>query len=264
MLFDPEFIGAALNSPTFWTGVMLPAGSIALVLSVGLALGLRRARLRRFRDDQSGAAGMLEFMLLMPVWLILGGFIVQFLQFAQTNLILHQAAYSAARSARVHMCPPPNLRGVLQDGPTGLVGLLFNDCDDNRAREKYETAARLALIAASSSKPDSLSRGNCPYPKALIQLTVNTSLTPNSPIRSGLQPALEAKACYAFERDNVEVKVQWEQNLLSSIRTDGPPPITAAVRFRYPINTPTAMWFADGRRTDGSRWRDGHAQMTLL
>lgn len=261
MLYDAEFLRAALNSQTFWSGVVLPAGGIAIVAMGAAWLTLRRRALRRFWRDQAGGAGMLEFMFLMPVWFLLCGLIVQFLQFAQTNLILHQSAYAAARSARVHECPPTNLLGSLDEGGGGLLGEIFKDC--TRKPDKWLTAARVALIPASSSSPKSIARGTCRYPKALVELTVGQSAS-RAPIRPGLQPALEAKACYAFEPGNVIVKVQWEQNLLTSLNTDGPPPITAAVRFRYPIVTPTAMLFADGRRGDGTRWRYGHAQITLL
>lgn len=259
-LSDLGFWSTLIRSETFWTGcVAWLAGALGfMALSLMLAKTGGRVGARRFVRDDTGAVALIEFVMLLPVLLLLTGVVVQFLILAQTSLYLHQAAYAAARSARVHKCPPTSLSGALGNPTEGMMRALLENCREHG--EPWEVAARVALIPASQSSADSEARqgGRCNFPEALIELSMG------SPVRPSLEKAVRAKACYAFEPENVGVEVAWQTDLLGTFTTDGPPPIKAVVEFRLPIATPSGMIFAHGKRPDGTRYRLGKAEVTLL
>ena len=218
-----------------------------------------RLRVREFLAGRTGGATPVEFVMIAPILIIIVFVVVQFILLAQMQTVLRQSAYAAARSALVHDCPPAGLEDWW-DNPLGAAGtMLMNECTPSP--EMIETAARMSLIAASSSSPKSEGRqgGACSYPEAVLQLT------DTNPVRGGLRGALHHKACYAFEDGNANVSVEWQTQLPGGIQiTRGPPPVKVTVTFRMPVFAPAARIFGGERRSDGTWYRAGSAVVVLL
>ena len=206
-----------------------------------------RAATRRRR----GAIGI-EAVLAFPVLLVLFGAVAQIMITAQARGYVEMAAYSAARSALVHKCPPFDLTKAFSS-PFAAVAAF--QCKDQP--QKWEDAARWALIAASSTSEFASSRGACPNIPAAQRVITGTGKT------GGYDAAIQNSICYAFEPENVQVSVEWVRSGLSLLASANSTPIRAKVRFKYPLSTPFRRFLMDGKRSDGTYWRWGEAEVVL-
>mgnify|MGYP000014701824 CR=1 FL=1 len=208
---------------------------------------------RCFRRDETGASS-LEFTLLAVPLILLTFVIVQFMMLAHAMVVIKGAAHAAARSALVNKCRPPSVAGVAGNPLGAAAGALVSSCSDQA--EKWETAARLALVPISASYDRG---GNCDYPEALVELLQEDA------VRTSLAETLEHKACYAFEPENVTVQVEWESQIFGLHLTDTPPPVTATVTFRVPLLAPMRKVFGGSAGTvGGTYYWQGEATVTLL
>jgi len=206
------------------------------------------------RDDRGGAS--VEFVLIAVPMIIIAFCVVQFMLLAQAMIVIKGAAHAAARSALVHSCPPMSVESAAGN-LFGAVAGLFNGCADDP--EKWETAARIAVLPISASNGQSEARQNgCDYPEALVAFLMRDA------VRDGLDETVRAKACYAFEPDNLNVQVEWQTQLMGVQITEGPPPIRATVQFKVPLLVPTRMIFNSGSRGDDTFYWIGEATATLL
>ena len=213
--------------------------------------GLARRALGRRRKG----AISIEAMLAVPTLLVLFSGVTQTMLMAQNRLYLEQAAYAAARSALVHKCPPVNFSEALQSPVSGLKGLLTGSCEDDP--QKWEDAARWALISAAPSSAFAKGRTTCPDLPAAGDVVDSGSLDP------GLSEAFLNRVCYAYEPGNVTVEVEWETSISTTFGITTPP-IRATVTYRYPLTTPFRRFIDDGQHSDGSYWREGTATVVLL
>jgi hypothetical protein len=195
----------------------------------------------------------IEALLAVPVLLVVFGAVAQTTVLTQSRLHLEQAAYAAARAALVHKCPPFNLVSMLQSPVAALRG---GDCTDDPQR--WEDAARWALVAAAPTSAFAQSRGSCPEIRAGAELILGTGEV------DGLDAAVRNALCYAYEPGNVEVTVTWDQSFLALVTGAERLPVRATVRFRYSLSTPFRRFVYDGRRADGSYWRWGEATVVLM
>lgn len=121
------------------------------------------ARLLNFKPDTSWVPKRrrgsitLEAALSIPVLLILFGSVSQVMILAQSRMYVEQAAYAAARAAMVYKCPPFDPVAAFKSPFAALAGFQCND-----QPQKWEDAARWALIASSSSSEFASARGACP------------------------------------------------------------------------------------------------------
>lgn len=195
----------------------------------------------------------IEALLAVPVLLVVFGAVAQTTVLTQSRLHLEQAAYAAARAALVHKCPPFNLVSMLRSPVAALRG---TDCTDDPQR--WEDAARWALVAAAPTSAFAQSRGACPEIRAGAELILGTGEV------DGLDAAVRNALCYAYEPGNVEVTVEWDQSFLALVTGAERLPVRATVRFRYSLSTPFRRFVADGQRADGSYWRWGEATVVLM
>ena len=194
----------------------------------------------------------LEAVLILPMMLVLFGAVSQVMILAQSRVHVEQAAYAAARSALVHMCPPFNVVAMLKSPIAAIAS--FN-CQDNP--QKWEDAARWALVAAGSPSSAAFGRG-CPDIRAGQQLMAGSNQL------DGYDAALAAAMCYAYEPGTVSVSVNWETSLLSQLSGQTVIPVTATVTFQYPLSTPFRRFVDDGQRGDGTYYKTATATVTLL
>lgn len=213
-----------------------------------------RGFFRQFVKQEDGAA-TLEFTLLAVPLIVIVFCIVQFLMLAHATIVVKGAAHAAARSALVNKCRPFNLSEASDNILGAAVSAFQGKCSDNP--EAWETAARIALLPISSSYQRDEDR--CDYPEALVALLQQDA------VRANLTETLENKACYAFEPENVSVEVQWETQAFGVQVTEGPPPITAIVRFRVPLLSPVRRIFGGREGTiGGAYYWPAEASVTVL
>lgn len=152
----------------------------------------KRARFNNVRvslnRDEAGTANAVDFIMIIPFFIFIMCLFVQMAMIVNASLIVHYAAYSAARTARVHFCN----RSVLQ------YSLGYASCSVSRAEEKALDTARYVLIAASPVNADIPSNGN--PPNESLQWLANQYLKRNSPIL--------VQARYAYDSRNVTVNVE--------------------------------------------------------
>lgn len=210
---------------------------------------IRSLALRRRRGVVS-----VEAVLAFPALLVLFGAVAQTMLLAKSRMYVEQAAYAAARSAKVHKCPDTNLLDFWRSPIAAIRG---GDCTDRP--EKWLDAARWALVPASPTSAAAPGRGACP------EITAGQDIIAASVLSQGLQPATNNAICYAFEPGNVVVSnVAWVDGLVPAIEGSTATPIEVTVRFKYPLNTPFRRFLYDGKRPDGTYWRWGEATVTLL
>jgi hypothetical protein len=215
--------------------------------------------IRTFLRDETGSTAPLEFVLLSIPMIILSFCVVQFMLMAQASIVMQHAAYAAARSAIVHKCPPFSLQSA-NGGLFGVAKAVWGGCTDTAEKKKqWENAARIALIPISASNGKSEARqSGCAHPEALVKLMHDAAGTQR------LDETLKAKACYAFEPDNVRVETEWVGLVPGVTFAKTIPPLKATVKFRLPLLTPTRMIFNSGERGDNTFYWQGEAEVVLL
>jgi hypothetical protein len=218
------------------------------------------AAIRTYLRDERGGAPSIEMTLIAIPMIVIVLAVVQVIMLARATVVMEHAAYAAARSALVHACRPitPLAGGEnLFSVAAGVWGGL--SCDDTHTREQALRAAQLAVIPISASNGDSRARqGDCGHPEAAVDLIIGAG------VRQGLREAVEAKACYAFEPENVDVEFAWTSTMIGVSSARGLPPLEATVTFRMPVFLPVRGVFSDGRRGDGTHYRTISATVNLL
>lgn len=204
---------------------------------------------------QRSRRGMIsiEALLALPVLLVIFGAVAQVTILTQARLHVEQAAYAAARAALVHKCPPLNVVALLR---SPVARIAPGPCQDDP--RKWEDAARWALVAAAPTSAFAGARGACPDIRAGRELIMGSGAV------DGLDAAVRNALCYAYEPDNLNVAVEWQQDVLTLVTGADRLPIRATVRFRYSLSTPFRRFLADGKRPDGTYWRWGEASVVLL
>jgi hypothetical protein len=267
-VLDSNFIGVLLRSRTF-VEILLTWGTLTAGLAVMAVLMARRlcrrVSWRALHTDTSGAATVVDFALTLPIFLIILLLIIQLMIMLNGALIVHYAAYAAARSARVWMwdADPWRLGTVLDPSLERLLKnpwVLANRSDE--VRQRIERAARFALIAASPAD---------------VRLPSSPVDVPESTIRAMAQTAgyarragvLLRQARYAFDPQNarIDVEVTTGSNRLEVLpdllKTADAWAVTATVSFRLHLGIPVARVLGTNRG-DGHYYRSITAEVTLL
>ncbi len=195
---------------------------------------------------------VLEAVMALPAMLVLFGAVSQVMITAQSRVQLEQAAYAAARSALVFMCPDFNLIALLQ---SASVNPRPSECMTRRselnaiAQARAEDAARWALVAAAPTTPASFARGCDQVPAAKEILTGSDRIM-------GRDTAAEHAICYVFEPGNVTVELDWV-TANSFFNPSAEARMQAKVTFLFPLSTPFRRFILNfddnaGERGDGT------------
>lgn len=256
---DSGFAEALVRSPTFaWS--MLEWLSIFLLASlIGLATVLfaaRRVRKRvpfrgRLPVDDAGSVVALDLVLVMIPVMVIMLVLVQSLWLMRETVIVHYAAYSAARSARVTLCPP------LAESDRAFMLQAAGKLGCNGDVSGAETAARLALVSASPPW-DVPCQQNCAFPDRPLRAIAQETGT------GKIYAALEAQAHYAFDAPNVRVDVQFDPHYLAlTMRPGLTPPVRARLTFRHYVLYGLGPMFGV-RRADGYYYKETTAEVSVL
>lgn len=263
---DP--LHALLASTTFWQQTVVLAtgalGSLIALVWIAMRLASRQPRRRtRLALDERGAAEAVDFVLTFPLLLGFMFLFVQFVMAANASLIVHYAAFAAARAARVHLWErtPGFIQAYIQGqrggwlngtNQQGITMAMLSAQNYWPACQAAADAARLVLIAAAPSgipwkgpNYEFTPPGNSvdcygssaqahkgDYILQIVQL-----------VPQALPNAIAAKAAYAFSNVNTLVTIQVTEppgvfttgDLDPGFRVDALP-VAATVKFRY---TPT-------------------------
>ena len=210
----PEGFREILAAPSLWRGVALfgaGLGASLLFAVLPLAWLRRRPRPRRLASDTRGAAAAVDFMLTMPIFIVFVSLAVQFAVALNATLVVHYAAYSAARSARAW---------VAEEAATSILPVQlipFNRPVSDDVARRAESAARMALVAVSPADPGIAHQGSAPV-GTMRGIASAAGLAPRG-------DAFAAKAGYAFDPRNSTIEVE------ARFR-NGAPEVTASIEYR--------------------------------
>ncbi len=204
---------------------------IALAVSFGLLAVLVRfcgrgisarqvwERLKTLHHCQQGAVQSLSFVLTLPFFIVICMFIVQVSQLMIGVMVVHYAAYAAARSAIVWI--PAEVDNLSQNklGPpitTNSPVVLRGDGGLVRENFKYRKifeAAALACAPISPSRnvgyaPNDLSRGS-----AMVMKELYPSLWPESARNPRIPNRIDNKLAYSFQNTAVRVEFRDKHTL---------------------------------------------------
>jgi len=196
---------------------------------------------RSLHADTRGTAAAVDFTLTFPVIWFFTACVVQFTFLANGAVIVHYAAYAAARSARVYSFEYDN---AISDHEKKSGYPMVNT---STLRKRVETAARFALIAASTS--------NTTYSTPPLPQSVVRAIASAAGDRAREDPLMR-KAAYAFDPSNS--KIEFSRPVPIGATCGLPPgsglditapnacqPVTATVEFRLPLTIPGGQMIAD-------------------
>jgi hypothetical protein len=236
---------------TWRSGGLLLAGMAVLILRWRVAA--RGARRHHRMAGTSGMAVAMDLVLVTPIFMFVMLLILQWAILMKDLLLVHHAAYVAARSAKVHLCP----------GPIGSAGLMkmralgsLPCTDDHR---KAEDAARYVLVTASPFAGSLQCEGGCSPPSAAFE-----ALARGTDTHRNMQAWL-AQARYAFDPANVSVRVELTPFAQAGAgeANPGEQAVRARVSFRHILLPWMEIAFGDGRRTDGTAYSTLVAEVSL-
>lgn len=273
-----EFLQSLLFARTFWTETVQLGAMILVLLLVPVGMMYVRnrtvgARSRQFWKDCRGSAEASDFALTFPILLLVILMIVQLAMALNASIIVHYAAYSAARASRAHawertegdIYTLQQLRRRSEAGGNRTAATFFADNARNIGRtcQRAADAARLALIAATPSTMRSRTytspqgsgcRGSTAWPA--IQTYAGRVAT----LAGANSDVILTKARYAFSPQNTSVVVrlselQQARALYAGVRGKeyDSLPVTAEVTFQYPLTLPMGPF----GRLFGARAPDG-------
>lgn len=249
--FDAEVWQAVWQSPTFLPNLLpgFAATGTLVLLGWWICRMTSPRMLRALWQDQRGAATAMDLALVAPVFVFVMLLILQWAMLMKDTLIVHYAAFAAARSARVHLCPPP------ANGDMANMSVMGGMACDNDTSQP-EMAARYALITASPFGPRSCDGGCSPPQDVVVALANGTGTQTN--LR-----AWQDQAQYAFDGSNLEIQSELLP-VSAKAGTPGESPARVRVRFRH-ILLPWMEWtFGNGRRGDGTAYTIIEAEVTVL
>jgi hypothetical protein len=169
-------------------------------------------RLRSLHRCEKGAVQSLSFVLTLPLFIVICMFIVQVSQLMIGVMVVHYAAYAAARAAVVWI--PAEVDGLAQNklGPpitTEFPVVLTGD--DSLVRENFKfrkifEAASLACAPISPSRDVGYSTDDLSGGAAMVMKELYESLSPESSRNSRIPGRIDHKLAYSFQNTAVRLE----------------------------------------------------------
>ncbi|NCC26613.1 MAG: hypothetical protein EOM22_00295 [Gammaproteobacteria bacterium] len=261
---NAEFLAALLCSPTAW--IEIGGRGALLLLALGLTAWLvtpllRVGGLRELHRRRDASASVVGFVLVMPFILVLVLVFAQLTMLLNKALLVHYAAYSAARSARVWMWDFDPFDWRVRLGGRFYVNPAVLQDRGDQVRAEVEAAARFALIpAAPVSGPTD--QGGAVPDAVLRRLAQAGGL-------AGRAEVLIRQARYAFDPANSQIAFTTvtdprRPDLVRDLTQPGDAwPVHARVRFRARLDLPVVRFFGSAGG-DGDWYTAINAEMVLL
>ncbi|MGO8691288.1 MAG: TadE/TadG family type IV pilus assembly protein [Thermoguttaceae bacterium] len=213
-----------------WPCVVVLVGLVlAAHFLVRLSNGrLRLGRLRRLHGDQAGSVQTLSFVLTLPIFIMVMMLIVQVSQLMIGLIVVHYAAYAAARSAVVWIpantpAEPSNCISAYEvdpDAPNQVApalnpqaanfgptagGLTYLVQPGSDKYNKIASAAILACMPISPSRDLGFSAGDAAAAGAVLQ-EVYASVAPASQSNAAVPARLDHKLAYSSNNTKVQIR----------------------------------------------------------
>jgi hypothetical protein len=190
---------------------------------------LRLGRLFELHRDEVGSVQSLSFVLTLPLFIMIMMMIVQVSQLMIGTVVVHYAAFAAARSAAVWipaaMAAPegpccissyavdpdapdqvmPELDPTASDYGPSSGGLTYKIEPGSPKFDKIASAAILACVPISPSRDLGLSAPTATQMDSVLKSAYGT-LSPSSSSNSTIGPRLDHKLAYAMNNTDVQIR----------------------------------------------------------
>jgi hypothetical protein len=271
------YLAVLLESPTFRSQTLgFAAAAIALLCGAGLLLYLRHRLPHRGRQSLAGEAGSaaaLDYVFTMPIFLLTVLLALQFMMLANASLMVHHAAFNAARSARIYGFERniTTALGQAVDPEVANNFALLWAMNEDRAEEQAWNAAALTLVNAAPAS------ANAPPSNPRRTDSFNALPAYFDAITDGVdtirRDAMLRKADYAFDGGNTRVEVGLRRDVADLVGAalggvDGAPGrgewiVEARVHHLYYLTLPIARYLGELQDDGSYRW-DISAEVSLL
>jgi hypothetical protein len=255
-----------------WLAILLVLILAAWALVRFSRAQFRLGRLLELHRDETGSVQSLSFVLTLPLFVTIVMLIVQVSQFMIGIMVVHYAAFAAARSAAVWipaaMAPPegpccissytldpdapdqvaPELNPAAADyGPSG-GGLTYIIQPGSPKFNKIASAAILACVPISPSRDLGLGAPTATQMDTVLKGAYST-LAPASTSNGQIGPRLDHKLAYAIANTDVQIRF-YHKNQEPPLETYGEPEdlgefyfnevgwqdqITVTVTYQFPL-----------------------------
>lgn len=272
---NDDFLTVLLRSDTFWSEtflfVFLTIGLFGLFLLLVRVSGSKIKSYRLSTNKQQGAAAAVDFVLTLPIFMLVLFLVIQFALVANASLHIHYAAYSAAHSARIYYfdastAAARSLQILNLDNAFTLA-----NANASKAEKKALDAARMALISIGSPKRDLVST---PDTSSAAWKGINT-YTNTLAKQTGTSDAgvIDRKARYAFDNSNITLDVDLDLDLkqalvgavtAKNILQVAEWPVKASISFKYILALPLAGKIFGTKGNHGFYFRDLNASVSVL
>lgn len=213
-----------------WLAILVACFVIAYALVRLSGARLKLGRLRRLHADQRGAVQSLSFVLTLPLFIMVVLFIVQVSQLMIGIVVVHYAAYAAARSASVWIparLPLPERENCISsyaadaDAPDQTPPVLDPESPNYGPGQggmtnlvapggpKYNKIAMAAVVACVPICPSRSYGYSLPGDSAATAAALKAAyadLSPSSTANAKIPGRLENKLAYAMHNTAVEVR----------------------------------------------------------
>lgn len=252
-----EFLPVLWASPTFLPAIgwiILVGACVVTLVAWPIAARLRGRTQRAVTSVHGASEGAVlaaDLILVMIPFIVIMLVMTQTMWLMRETVIVHYAAFNAARSARVHLCPP-----VPEISFTAMFATGDNGGCTGR-QEPAEFAARMSLVSASP--PWGIPcLGHCEVPETVLRaIARNTGTNPQT-------NAILDQARYAFDRENVRLSVEFDPLYIAvMVKPGAMPPVRAKLTFRNYVIYGLGPMFGT-RRPDGYYYQETAAEVTVL
>ena len=262
---------AILTACLPWFAVLVVLILAAWALVRFSRVQLRLGRLLELHRDEVGSVQSLSFVLTLPLFIMIMLMIVQASQLMIGTVVVHYAAFAAARSAAVWIpaamaepegpcCissysvdpqapdqTPPELNPTASDYGPGSGGLTYKIQPGSPKFNKIALAAILACVPISPSRDLGL-QVTAAQMDAVLKEAYGT-LSPSSSANSAIGPRLDHKLAYAMNNTDVQIRF-FHKNQEPPLQTYDQPDdpgefyfnevgwqdtITVTVNYQYPL-----------------------------
>jgi hypothetical protein len=198
------------------------AAAWAMVRFSGARLEI--GRLKRLHADQTGAVQSLSFVMVLPIFVMLMLFILQLSQVLIGTIVVHYAAFAAARSAavwipaRLEPYDPRDDADFATSGPylrenqagpqltvvgPGQGGTIYKIQSPTPKLQQIQNAAVLACLPICPSR--SVLSGGQPHPASNVVQNLYRTLAPQAATNPQVNVRLRNKLAYSAAATTVEV-----------------------------------------------------------
>lgn len=186
--------------------------ALVRVCSRGCSLRQVVSRLQALHRCEEGAVQSLSFVLTLPFFIVICMFIVQVSQLMIAVMVVHYAAYAAARSAIVWIPAQVDVFAENKLGPPITTDSpVFLTADGMLVRENFKyrkifEAAALACAPISPSRDVGATLDDLSSDSAFVMKELYESLSPESAENTRIPGRIEHKLAYSFQNTAVRVE----------------------------------------------------------